>query len=151
MATASRRHQIINAMVERLQAISIRDGFNTDAGERIYVGEAPQLGADDPDEAIALVIGDDQPEIAGPAFLIGLPLEVHALCKVTVDDPWTRIEYLLADIKSAVELEDRRFDGLLMGHLERGATQTRPREPESLTAGLIVPYRAPYKETWGNP
>jgi hypothetical protein len=147
----SRRQRIIEAMEARLQVIYVRDGFNTDAGDRLFVGEVPQLGESDPDEAIALVIGDDDPTIAGPGFLIGLPLEVHALCKVTVEDPWTRIESLIEDIKRAVELEDRRFDGLLTSHLERGATQTRPRESESLTAGVVIPYRAQYKEAWGAP
>lgn len=153
---ASQRRQVIEALVQRLSDIQLANGFETDAGEAIYTGEAPQLGEGDPDQAIAIVIGEDQPRMAGPGFLVTMPIHIHAVAKASLDDPWTPIEQVLADIKRAVEVAEeddpgRRLQGLLVGPLERGNTQTLPREAGSLTVGVAITYGVQLKEGWGRP
>lgn len=149
MTVISRRASIIDAVVLRLAEIQLQHDYYTDAGDAIYVNESPQLGSDDPNEAIAVMVGEDEPRIAGPGLLITLPIAVHALARADLEDRWTRVEKLLADIKAALELEDRRFDGLLTGDLERGSTVTLERSEHSLAIGVAVNYRAQYKEAWG--
>ena len=52
-----KRLRILTVLVGRLESIRASDGFFTDVGLNLYVGEAPMLGPDDPDEAAALTIG----------------------------------------------------------------------------------------------
>lgn len=146
-----RRLSIMNAIVERLSAISRAQGeYRTDAGDDVFKGEAPQLGDDDPDQAISLMWGDDEPRVAGPGYLVSAPLMVSAVAKVTLAEPWDVIELVLADIKKAVELDDdRRLEGLLSGVFTRGATATLAREPGSLVVGLTIRYDMQWKESWG--
>lgn len=147
----STRSAILAAVRTRLQAIARTDGFATDAGAALYLGERPELGPDDPDEAIAIVVRDDAPKAQGHKLFITLPVSICAIAKADLDDPWQSIEDLLADIKVAFELDDMTLGGLLRGPMERGATRTLDREPGSLTIGAQVSYFLPYHETWGHP
>lgn len=145
------RQQILEAVRARLQAIRTIDGFATDAGEQVFLGEAPMLGPDDPDVAIAIVIGDDVPTFQGEQVLLQLPLGLCALAKADLAEPWIAVETLLGDIKTAFELPDRTLGGLLRGQVERRPTLTLEREPGSTTVGVCVGYMARYTEVWGNP
>ena len=155
----SRRQEVIVAFFERLEGITIAAGFNTDAGQALFLGVEPQMGPDDPNYAIAVLIGDDDaPGFQGESIAYNLPLECKVLAKVDEakpDDAWMTVEALLQDIKRAVELpstEERRLGRLLSGlGLNRGQTFTIPREPGSLKVGVSLTYSAPIKEKWGEP
>lgn len=147
----SKRQQIIQAFVTRLGAIEARDGFNTDAGLTVYVNERPTFGPDDPCEAIALVVGDDEVGYHGEHLWVRLPIEIHALATAEMAEPWKTIERVLADIKKAVELSDRTLGGLVPRMIERESTVTLEREEGSTSVGVAVTYVAPYKELWGTP
>lgn len=150
---ATRRRLILEAIVARVQAIQIVDGFETDAGVHVYLGEAPALGPDDEAQAIAVVVGDEEPNwpLHGKANQIRLPISVQAIAKVDLDQPWLAVEALIGDIKRAVELENRTLGGLVDSPLERGPVLTLPKEPGSTTVGAAVNYRALFKESWGAP
>lgn len=150
MAT-SRRQQVIEAIRSRLEVIAIADGFNTDAGAKIFLEEAPPLGPDDPDVAIAIVIGDDNPTLHGEHVFGTLPIEIQALAKADLDEPWLAVEGVLQDIKRAIELEDRSLGRLLRSRLERKPTRTLPREAGSTSVGVSITYEAPIAEKWGEP
>lgn len=148
---ASRRQLILEAIRTRLEAIQIDDGFQTNAGSQLFMGEAPTLGEDDPDVAIAIVVGDDNPSYQGEQTMLAMPVMVQAIAKADLDDPYVAAEAVLADIKKAVELADRTLDGLVRRQIQRGATRTLPREPGSTTVGIGITYVAPYTELWGTP
>ena len=147
----TKRQTILAAFRDRLAAISQVNGFATDAGLCLFVGERPELGPDDPDAAIAIVVRDDSHTIQGRKLFVQLPVSACAVAKADLDDPWGSIELLLGDIKHGLELEDATFGGLLRGRMERGATRTLDREPGSLTIGAQVTYVLQYEETWGEP
>jgi hypothetical protein len=148
---ASVRQRIIEAFLTRVLAIATADGFDTDAGRTVFLGEAPQLGESDPSEAIALVVGDDQVKYQGVNLLIALPISIQALAKADLEQPWLAAEAVLGDIKRAVELADRTLGGLVQRQFERGTTRALPRVPGSTTVGIVIEYQAPYVEAWGNP
>ena len=148
---ASARLGIIAAFKTRLEAIRADDGFNTDAGLAVVAGEVPTLGPDDPDVAIAVLVGDDEPKAQGNALFIRLPIELAAVAKATLDAPWVAVEAVLEDIKRAMELQDRTLGGLAVSNIERGSTRTLPRESGSTTVGAAMTYFCSYKEAWGNP
>jgi hypothetical protein len=146
----TKRQAILTALVARVSAIAIAAGFATDAGATVFLGEAAELGPDDPDAAIALVLEDDSPQDKGYLY-VQLPIAVAALAKADLETPWLTIEAIVGDIKRAVEHEDRTLGGLLKGPMTRGATRTLTREPGSTTVGASVTYICSYVEAWGDP
>lgn len=153
--TPSRRQQILDALVTRLESIragNTSDGgatFATDAGYAVFLGEAPQLGEGDPDQAVAVLVLEDEPTPFGQSLRIVLPVDIQAVCKASIDNPWTAAEQVVADIKRAVEI-DRNLDGLVTG-LDRGPVTVQGREPGTTTVNVSVLYRLTLKEEWGNP
>jgi hypothetical protein len=81
MAT-SVRQAVLAAMLARLQAIAAGAGFQTDAGAAVFLGEAPTLGPEDPDTAIAVLVGDDKVTFQSVGVQIRLPMQICALAKV---------------------------------------------------------------------
>lgn len=153
--SASKRRQLLDAIVTRLEAIRAGQTsdtgatFETDAGGAVYMGEAPQLGEGDPDEAVAVLVLEDEPTPFGPSIRIVLPVDVQAVCKSDLDNPWRAAEQVVADIKRAVEI-DRSLEGLVQS-LDRGPVTVQPREPGTTTVNVSVSYRLTFKEDWGNP
>lgn len=149
---ASRRESIKAAVVERLEAITVANGFNTDVGAKVYVDEFPALGPDDAREALALLTQVDELAWQGKGFLVRLPLTVMVfLDGDAAGNDSQRLEQAVADIKRAVELDDRLLGGLLHEYLTRGDTEVIPREPGSVVLGVAVTYVATFKEGWGAP
>lgn len=150
---ATRRALIIAALVARVSTITVANGFETNGGELVFVGEASALGADDPDQALAVVIGDEDLawQLPGKAFLPALPIAVRALAKADSDAAWMTVEALVGDIKRAMEVGDPMLGGLLTYPLERGSVQTLRREVGAETVGAAVTYRVRWKESWGAP
>lgn len=148
---ASTREQILEVVLARLRAIAQVDGFSTNAGAAVYLGEAPALGPDDRDVAIVIGIGDDAVRYQGEQLYLDLPLEIGALAKADLSAPYLAAEAVLADIKRAMELTDRTLGGLVKRQMERSPTRTLPREPGSTAVGVAITYVCPYTEVWGNP
>jgi len=148
---ASRRRLIMEAIKARVSEISVTHGFETDAGLTVFLGETPQLGPDDPQTAIAIVVGDEEPQYQGAKFLIRLPLALQALARADLDQPWLAVEDVIGDLKRAVELEDRTLGGLVKSDLERRSVVAMEREPGSTTVGAEVTYLFTYSESWGAP
>lgn len=151
MITATQRQLILTALVGQLQLITIANGYNTDAGLAVYLGVSVDLGEDDADVAIAVVPETDEVAFQGANVLVRLPIEIQAIAKASLDQPWLAVEELVADIKRAVETEDRTLGGVVRKRLERGSTRTLEREPGALSVGCSITYVAPYVEGWGTP
>lgn len=155
--TASRRRLILEAFRDRVVEIQKVNGYLTDAGKTVFLGENPKLGPDDPDTAIALVIGDDEPgeqtvfgSGEGASIEIDLLIGVQALTKADIDAPLLAIEDVIQDIKNAIELTDRGM-GDLVKQMKRGPTVPLDREEGSAIVGASVSYELLYVEDWGDP
>ena len=148
------RLQVLNALTERLAQVLVANGYTTDAGQLVVLGEAGELGENDPDAALAIVPGDDRQKTqagsVGTAF-VEWPIQIVALGKADIDQPWVAIENAVGDIKRAIEAGDRRLEGLLKSDLQRGSTRVVSRQPGSLTIGASVTYVATIAEPWGQP
>ena len=96
-ATPSRRSLILEALQARLQVIEVANDFLTDAGQHVYLGDTPALGPDDEDAAIAIVVGDEIPRYQGVNLLIALPVEIQAIARATLDEPWMAVEDVLTE------------------------------------------------------
>jgi hypothetical protein len=147
----SLRADILKALLARAGAISKSNGFDTDAGLVVFMGETPQLGPDDPGEALAIVVGDEVPKYQGVNFYIELPIQVQAVVRADLEQPWMTVENIIGAIKKAVELEDRTLGHLVARQFTRSSVRALPREPGSTTVGAAVTYTFPFTEAWGNP
>lgn len=145
---SSTRLRILEAIRARLRAVTVGQIEDT----YVFLGEAPDLGPDDPDIAIAILPGEDAVRRQGQKFLITWPIEIQALVKVDLDEPHVKAEELLADIKQAFELEDLTLGGLVTrDSMQRQPTRIVPREAGMTTVGVGVTYTVDYQETWGAP
>lgn len=147
----TRRLAIIVAFMERVAAIAQTNGFMTDAGTTVILGEKTEFGADDPEQAIGLVILSDVPRYQGENVFMSLPIEFQAIAKSDINQPWLVAEQVLGDIKQAIELSDRTLGGLVPRQIKRGPTRVLPREAGGTTVGVGITYLAEYAEAWGLP
>jgi len=152
---ATKRRLILEAIGARLAEISQANGYETDAGARIYIGEAPDLGEDDPDAALAILPGDEEPRWQGENVSVIWPITIAAIAKATIDGSYLVVEAVIGDIKRAIEQPDRRLHvngiPLLNHYLERGAVRGLEREPEHQSVGATITYDARFTEGWGTP
>lgn len=152
MSTSTpKRRAILEALVTRVQDITVAHGYRTDAGALVFLGEKPDLGPDDPSVAVAVVPSEDSVTGQGDKLFVELPIEFQALAKADIDAPHLAIEDVLADLKEAIETADRTLGGLAGGELTRTATRTMDREPGATTVGVALTYMVPYREQWGHP
>jgi hypothetical protein len=134
-----------------VQQITVANGFVTDAGATVFMGEVLSLGESDPDVVLALVVADDFVRSQQVTVALTLQVEIQALARAELAQPWVIVEAVLGDIKRAIELEDRTLGGLVRQQVLRGVTRTLPREPGTPTVGVGVTYLLPYVEEWGTP
>ena len=155
---ASIRRQILEALKARVIQITKNNGYLTDAGKLVLLGEHPDITPEDLEVAIAFVIGSDDfdQELyigdGGPADVLSirLPVGIAAIARADLDNPLLALEDVLHDIKKAVEVDDRTLGGLVADIL-RGPTVAHDREEGSDIVGVSVTYYLLYSETWGSP
>ncbi len=158
--TKSRRERILDALKCRLEGITQNDGYRTNLGHKVLLGEMPRFGPDDPEQVIAILPKEDQ--IVGEwqegKVPITWPIDIAVLLKPDLSRPWAIVEAGLVDVKRAIEgPTDRTLGGLLKGGknnpggLMRGTTEAFPRHSGSDVVGALVTYACPFWETWGDP
>jgi len=152
MPDPSRRRRLYEVYRDRVSVICQLNGFATEAGRLVVVGEVPNLGPDDPDDAIAVVGGPDDWKQQGKAFFVAWPITIWAVTKADRTAPYLALEDTLADITRAFELEDMTLGGLVYAPVRRLSPRlTLPREDGSLVVGVGVTYANDFKEGWGAP
>lgn len=158
MAVAkSIRQRILEALLARVQAIH-GSGFQTNAGHRVYLGVDARLSEEDDMQAehdsasIEIRLGDiDPPDHQMERLQIELPVTFTVVARASYRQPWMAIESAAADVKRAIELEDRTLGGLVPSDIERGAEGSMPRERGSEVVGYEITYPVLYSEAWGYP
>ena len=145
------RQSILTEIVSRLSGISVDNGFQTDAGELVLVGQTPALSEADPEQALAVLVGGDVVGYQGENVLTQLSIVVHALLRADVDQPTLASEAVIADIKKAVEIDHDLGGALQPRGLERGSTTAAKREQGSEFVAATVEYNCRFVERWGQP
>lgn len=155
MATKSVAHQIIDAIIARLQTIRVADGFNTDAGRQVYWARRHV-------DANSIVVWrvDETPDDSTQsrmAQLLTLTVEGHVEAEQA--ETGQQLEYLLADIKKAVLVEggvggrgiqasggeSLTNDVLLL------STTAAEREDGQTTEAVLVNLEIHFPEKYGDP
>lgn len=148
----STRQDALRVLKERLEGITVANGFQTDAGLTLFVGEHPVFGPADPEASIALLPQADVPGSQMQNVFTVLPVLVEVIVKASATEPWDTIEAIIADVKTAVET-DHDLDGTLAKPrgLQRGPTKPYDREAGSEFVGASVEYQLSLVEGWGRP
>lgn len=151
----TRRRQILEELRRRVQQIRRFNDYETDAGQTVFLGEVPILGENDPDVAVAMIVGEDLASEQPQKIRVQMPVEFQALAKPSPseqDTPWITTEDVLGDIKKAVESGDRSLGGLVHPRdFERASTRTLERESGHEPVGVGISYLVSYTETFGSP
>jgi hypothetical protein len=143
------RLDAIEEMASRLSGILKTSGYHTDAGQKLFLGETPNLSPDDPAEALALVVREDSVGYQGENVVTELPVEVQALVVKGTDGSLIALERVIADIKKAVEIDHDLGGVLIRRGLVRGATRPHEREAGGTSVGASVDYVLHFGEKWG--
>lgn len=153
----SRRQLILAAIVSRLETITIDNGYQTNLGQVVLLGELPRFGPDDPAQVTAVLPREDQPgEMQVGKVRIVLPVDIALLFAPGTTNPGAAREAGIADVKKAMEA-DLTLGGLLVGGrnhpagMVRGTTETFDRSTGSEVVGAIMSYGCCYDETLGMP
>lgn len=147
----SRRQDVIEEVRTRLEEITTANGYQTNAGNLILMGQTPALSESDPEQALAVTVGQDTVGYQGEDVQVTLPVMIFALVRADLDDPYLAAEAVLADIKKAIET-DHNLGGLLKARgLVRGSTTAALRDPASEFVGGSVFYEMMFAEKWGAP
>jgi len=149
----SKRQDIFVNLRARLAEIQVANGYNTDAGLHILMGEVPHETLDDAAASLAVTVRDDEPGSQLEQVVVTLAVQVHGTMKVLdTAAPLDSIEALVADIKTAVEQPDRTLGGTLVARgITRGSTQVFERSAGSEVVAVAVTYNLVFAEAWGNP
>lgn len=153
----SKRIGALTELRRRLERITRANDFATDAGQTVFLGEAPGLGHHDPEVAIAVVVGDSTEAHRGMSDVIEsvVVVSLQAFARSAPAhkvDPFLAAEDVVADIKRAVELEDRSLEGwCLSTGMSRGAVRPARRMEGSEYVGAAVDYVLTFEERWGHP
>ena len=153
------REAILKVFKTRLGEIQTANGFFTDAGLALQIGESHRIGPDDPVPAVAVLVGDDEIVHEGERIAVTLPIDIEIVTRAEETDGWQSIERALGDVKRAMELNTsgHRLTDIpdsvgTPPQLQRGNTRTLPREEGSVTIGAVLRYRVgPFTEGWGQP
>lgn len=136
---------VVEELVSRLSVIRETNNFATDAGKTVFVGESPELGEGDPETAIAVVLNDTVPQ---PNRMEIWPIEIQAVAKASIEQPYMAALHVLGDVVKAFELEDLTLNGLVK-RMEVGPQRTLRREQGSMTVGIGQVYYLQYIRAWG--
>jgi hypothetical protein len=148
----SARKDALTELRTRLEGITVVNGFTTNAGQQLFIGERPVLGPDDPAASIVMVVGTDQPAPnQGENVVYILPVKVQLLVRADVATPWDVIEDVIADVKKAVETDHDLAGTTVRRGLERGPTEALDRESGSEFVGVTMEYKLTMAEKWGTP
>lgn len=149
--TMTRRLAVLMAFKARLELVKTSEGFSTDAGFNVVLGEKTQFGESDPLPAICIVPAPDAPTHNGENVSAVWAVEIQAIAEVDINQPVVVPEQVIGDIKVAIETEDRTLGGLVPSRIRRGSTRTLPREPGSTICGVGITYGFQLTEQWGHP
>lgn len=153
---ASRRQQILAAIATRLEGITTASGFHTNAGQNVILGQAVQLGEDDQDAVIAVVVGDQEfNDRQRTKVAARTPYEIQAIVRVSPQNTeWITVEQMIEDIRNAIETDDPTLGGLVNNGdegLRLVGIRALPRDPGMTDVGAGVIYMADTVECWGAP
>lgn len=147
------REQVADALMERVLEIQKVNGFNTDAGVTVVLGQKVRPGESDPDTVLQVTVGVETVATwqAGKVFY-KIPYVFEVISRAGRAESWRDAERLLQDVKRAVELPDTTLDGLLEHPgLERSPARTLERDPGAEDVGIEITYFACVQESWGSP
>lgn len=148
MSQKSIAHRIIEAIIERLENIKTGNGFNTDAGYEVHWARRNI-------ETESIVVWRDDESAAGSARNLTLRLEGHV--DADQENTGKQLEYILADMKKAVFLNDgeSRYlvkDGVsLVEDILPGSVLSAEREEGDITEAVQLLVEITFIEKYGDP
>jgi len=147
----SKKRRIVDAVVARLQTITVANGYNTGAGARVYRGRV-EFTASDPLPVLTVLQDNVFVESdRGERMLLALPLGVQGIVTVDRDNPSDAVDDLEADILTALFAvgDDTLSD--LVSEIKQAGRIYSDIEAGTTVAGLSVNTDIKFIERVGDP
>lgn len=151
----SKAKQLAQAIYERIAAITIANGYNTDIGLKVFRGRRT---ADEKDVPMSFIVeGDDEVlEQKGNEVRIAVPFAVEGHTVCDPDNPNDAVHDIVADLKKAIFGGDRTFGGLVRGPnggqpLQYAGRTIGEREDGAKVVGAAILFKAEITESLSNP
>ena len=146
---------ILEAIETRLQAITVVGGYNTDAGNQVYLGKR-QVNPDEVDTGPVILVFDESDELAeeggnvcGTEF-VQMSVSVQAFMEYVAIAHTRLMHLLIQDIKRSIFLSDSTMGGICSAVLYGGREVDYP-EPGGETVAVTVTVNILYFESYGAP
>lgn len=148
--------QILEAVEDRLETILVAGGYNTDAGQNVFLGVRRINPNELADGSVVLNVFDTDDEV-DETTAYG-DEEIHVTLRITVEayirdltEQGTRLAHLvMQDIKTAVLTSDRTLGGLTVDFGYDGRSVEYP-DPGGDTLTVSVDFVTTYAEAYGAP
>lgn len=140
----------LSAIETRLQAILVASGYNTDAGNQVYLGRRYFVGENTVYPLLTIFTGSEDP--SGEGALGGYDLSRDIIIEGYVDDastPTVSLENLIEDIQQALEQSDITLGGVVDSLDYAGLEAPEPPNDGSSIATVQVNYRIGYQRAYG--
>lgn len=154
-----KRLRILDAVAALLATILTANGYRTDAGQYVQIGEIRALGPDDVDYTLGVLPQEDivVTGLQAGKIVLGLPINVAGILRLGLTDAGRARELLIADVKQAMESRPAGLMALLKAGFDnpdglmRGTTETFNRTSGADSLGFQITYVLQYSEAWGDP
>ncbi|HWQ36955.1 MAG TPA: hypothetical protein VNQ79_29255 [Blastocatellia bacterium] len=129
------RQQLVDAVVARMQTISVAGGYETDLGARVadwprrfHEDELPALGVYD------LQQQDEKENIGSRRTVHRLPVQIRIF--ISSDTPARELRRMIGDVERAIGA-DQRWGGLAVSTWPRQSGYVIPREAFEIAAAAV--------------
>lgn len=157
---STRSQMVVDAVIERLQAILVADGFSTDSGQNVNAAEALDPGSQLPGFVVTSVLETYAPVSGSDGVVDGGAASYRVTQEITVASAATAtgikgeaMEAQLGDAKRALCLALPLQDsgGAQLGKLSIVSCEKNPRADGEGLEGFVLTLRCWHIEGWGNP
>lgn len=142
--------QILDALVARCQNITIANGYNTNAGQRVFLGRRSFMSRESFPSVCVIRGTDSVKERTVERVKLLLPVTVEGLLAQDTTDVGSDEEELLADLKQAVLTTDIRLGGLAI-KTEYVGSGLLQRDDAATYIGVELTLEVTYIEFLGDP
>lgn len=139
----------IAAIETRLQAITVVNGYNTNAGNQVYLGVRGFDAEGQVFPVLSVASGAETVE----SVIIGLyrcTREIRISCYVAdISAPTVALEQVIEDVQRGMELAGEALGGVVHVLEYDGLERLEPREDGGSVSGVVVRYLMTYDRRYG--
>lgn len=139
----------IAAIETRLQAITVVNGYNTNAGNQVHLGLRGFDAEAETFPQLSIASGQEQvEELTARRYRCRREIRISGYVE-DVSAPTVALEYLIEDVQRAMEQSDETLGGLVHFLGYEGLDVNEPREDGGAVSSMVISYVIEYDRSYG--